>query len=177
MAQPGIRTETITLDFLTPTHRISAHMVLRGRVLADVLNDVRTSFIPLEAVFLSRLEDPARILKSFGAAILSKSHITMAIVNVGIELALKVVSPAYGSRKAYGVFATVPGFEIEGTIEFIGRPDLHALLVTNVERFIPVMHARAVMSERPEVNFTGELIFLNRDFVGLFALSGEVAQG
>ncbi len=177
MTQPGIRTGTLAVDFMTTTHRISAHMVLRGRVLADVLNDVRTSFIPVEAVFLSRLEDPARILKSFGAAILSKSHITMAIVNVGIELALRAVSPAYGSRKAYGVFATIPGFEIEGTIEFIGRPDLHALLVTNVERFIPVMHARAVMSERPEMSFTGELIFLNRDFVGLFSLGGEVAQG
>lgn len=177
MAQPGVRTGTITVDFLTPTHRVSAQMVLRGRVLADVLNDVRTSFIPLETAFLSRLEDPARILKSFGTAILSKSYITMAIVNVGVELALKVVSPTYSSRKAYSVFATVPGFEIEGAIEFVGRPDLHALLVTNVERFIPVMHARVVMSERPAMNFTGELIFLNRDFVGLFSLSGEVGQG
>jgi len=177
MTQTGIRTGTITVDFLTPTHRISAQMVLRGRVLGDVLNDVRTSFIPLETVFLSRLEEPARILKSFGAAILSKNHITMAIVNVGVEMALKTVSPAYGSRKVYGVFATIPGFEIEGTIEFVGRPDLHALLVTNVERFIPIMNAKAVMSERPEMNFAGELIFVNRDFIGLLSLSGEVAQG
>ena len=177
MTQPGIRTGTITVDFLTPTHRISAQMVLRGRVLGDVLNDVRTSFVPLEAVFLSRLDEPARILKSFGAAILSKNHITMAIVNVGIEMALKAVSPAYGSRKAYGVFATIPGFEIEGTIEFTGRPDLHALLVTNVERFIPIMNAKAVMSDRPGMSFAGELIFVNRDFIGLLSLSGEVAQG
>jgi hypothetical protein len=116
MAQPGIRSGTIAVDFLTPTHRISAQMTLRGRVLADVLNDVRTSFLPLEAVFLSRLEEPARILKSLAAAILSKDHITMAIANVGVELAVKAISPTYGTRKVYGVFATIPGFEIEGTM-------------------------------------------------------------
>ncbi|WP_143597564.1 hypothetical protein [Thermoflexus hugenholtzii] len=177
MTQPGIRSGTITVDFLTPTHRISAQMTLRGRVLADVLNDVRTSFLPLEAVFLSRLEEPARILKSFGAAILSKNHITMAIVNVGVELAVKAISPTYGTRKVYGVFVTIPGFEIEGTMEFHGRPDLHALLVTNVERFLPILNAQAVMTGRPESRFSGELIFINRDFIGLFSLSGEVAQG
>lgn len=175
MTQPGIRAGTITVDFFTPTHRISAQMVLRGRVLADVLNDIRTSFIPLEAVFISRLEEPARILKSFGTAILSKNHIAMAIVNVGVELAIKAVPPSYGSRKSYGMFAAIPGFEIEGTIEFIGRPDLHALLVTNVERFIPVMNARAVMIQRREISFAGELIFVNREFIELFSLDGEVA--
>jgi hypothetical protein len=177
MTQPGIRSGTIAVDFLTPTHRISAQMTLRGRVLADVLNDVRTSFLPLEAVFLSRLEEPARILKSLAAAILSKDHITMAIANVGVELAVKAISPTYGTRKVYGVFATIPGFEIEGTMEFHGRPDLHALLVTNVERFLPILNARAVMTGRPESRFAGELIFINRDFIGLFSLSGEVAQG
>lgn len=177
MTQPGIRAGTITADFLTPTHRISAQMVLRGRVLGDVLNDVRTSFILLKAVFLSRLDEPAHILKSFGDAILSKNHIMMVIVNVGVEMALKAVPPPYGSRKAYRVFATIPGFEIEGIIEFVGRPDLHALLVTNVERFIPIMNARAVMSKQPQTNFEGELIFVNRDFVGLFSLGGEVSQG
>jgi hypothetical protein len=75
------------------------------------------------------------------------------------------------------VFATIPGFEIEGTMEFHGRPDLHALLVTNVERFLPILNARAVMTGRPESRFAGELIFINRDFIGLFSLSGEVAQG
>ncbi|MCS7251491.1 MAG: hypothetical protein RMK32_04750 [Anaerolineae bacterium] len=175
MTQPGIRTGTITVDFLTPTHRVSAQMVLRGRVLADVLNDVRTSYISVDAVFLSRLEDPAHILKSLGTAVLNKNYITAAIVNVGIEMALKAVSPAYTSRKVYNVFATVPGFEIEGTIEFAGRPDIHALLVTNVERFIPIVNAKVVMSEKPSINFSGELIFLNRDFIGLLALSGEVA--
>lgn len=177
MTQPGIRSGTIAVDFLTTTHRISAQMILRGRVLADVLNDVRTSFIPLEAVFLSRLEEPARILKSLSTAILSKNHIAVALINVGVELALKVVPAPHGARKAYSVFATIPGFEIEGQMEFTGRPDLHALLVTNVERFIPVMNAKVAMVERPELGFAGELIFINRDLIHMFSLGGEVARG
>ncbi|MBO9361095.1 MAG: hypothetical protein J7452_02720 [Thermoflexus sp.] len=99
----------------------------------------------------------------------------MAIVNAGIELALKTIRPPEGARKVYGVFATTPGFEIEGKMEFHSRPDLRTLMVTDAERSLLILNAQAVMTGRLGSRFAGELIFINCDFTGLFSLSGEAA--
>ncbi len=174
MAQVGAR--RLTADIFADSHRISTQMALRGRVLSDVLNDTSTSYLELDIAYVSRIDHPGEILADYALSIVRKDRLTFVVIATGLEMALKQTATSYTYRRQWPVFVTVPGFEITGQIEAPANVDLRQLMAIGVDRFIPVFNGTATLSMNQQVQFSGELILINKTAIEVFCVGDKAAQ-
>jgi hypothetical protein len=171
MSQLGSR--RLTADIFADSHRISTQIAIRGRVLADVLNDANTSYLELDIAYVSRIDHPGEILADYSLSIVRKDRLTFVVVASGLEMALKQTSLSYIGRKQWPVFVTVPGFEITGQIEAPQNVDLRALMAIGVERFIPIYNGKASLSINQSIQFSGELILINKTAIEVLCVGDK----
>jgi hypothetical protein len=174
MSQLGSR--RLTADIFADSHRISTQMALRGRVLADSLNDANTSYLELDIAYVSRIDHPGEILADYALSIVRKDRLTFVVVATGLELAIKQNAIAYAYRRQWPVFITVPGFEITGQIEAPTNIDLRALMAIGVERFIPIFNGKATLSMNQTIQFSGELILINKTAIEVLCIGDKSTQ-
>ena len=173
MAQLG--SHRLTADIFADSHRISTQMALRGRFLADILNDANTSYLELDIAYVSRIDHPGEILADYALSIVRKDRLTFVVIATGLELALKQITTTFGYRRQWPVFVTLPGFEITGQIEAPANVDLRALTAVGVERFIPVFNATATLSMNQSIQFSGELILINKTAIEVLCIGDKAA--
>jgi len=165
----------LTVDFFSYTHRISTQFLVRGRPLADTMNDHTLSYVELDVAYVSRIDRPGELLSDYSVAILRKENISFCIVAAQVEMALKAVPAAqYFSRRSRQVFCTVPSFEIAGLIDVPGTLDLHKMMAIGTERFMPIFKGTATISLLQSVSFSGDLILVNKEAIEVFCV-GDVA--
>jgi hypothetical protein len=70
----------------------------------------------------------------------------------------------------------VPYFEITGQIEAPANIDLRALMATGVVRFVPVFNATAVLSINQSVQFSGELMLINKTSIEVMCIGDKSNQ-
>jgi len=173
MSQIGAR--RLTADIFADSHRISTQMSLRGRPLSDVLNDTNTSYLELDIAYVSRIDHPGEILADYSLSIVRKDRLTFIVVaNLG-DMALKQNPALKMGMRMWPVFVTVPGFEISGQIEAPSNLDLRALMAIGVERFIPVFDGKATLSMNQSVQFSGELVLINKTAVEVMCVGNKPA--
>ena len=169
---PTTRRRMLQVDFFTYSHRLSTQVNVYMRPLADQLNDPRVSWIELEIAYISRIERPAEIIADYAISTLRKEQILFAMIAGSTEGALKklpyTTTSGFYSRLLYKTWIATRSFEITGNIEWTGKLDLHTLLVTNSDRFMPILNATAVCTILPSTPFSGELILVNKDAIEMF---------
>ena len=176
MSSAQVGSRRLTVDFFSYTHRISTQFLTRGRALADTLNDHTLSYIDLDLAYVSRIDKPGELIADYGVSLLRKENISFCLVASQIELAVKGVPPAqYFSRRSRKVFCTVPSFEITGLIDVPGNVDLHKMMAIGVERFMPIYKATATISLLESVDFSGELILVNKEAIEVLCLGDAPA--
>jgi hypothetical protein len=173
MAQVGSR--RLTADIFADSHRISTQMALRGRVLSDILNDTSTSYLELDIAYVSRIDHPGEILADYALSIVRKDRLSFVVIASGVEMALKQNQTTYIYRRQWPVFITVPYFEITGQIEAPANIDLRALMATGVERFVPVYNATASLSINQSIQFSGELILINKTSIEVMCIGDKAS--
>ncbi len=171
MSQLGAR--RLTADIFSDTHRISTQMSLRGRILSDVLNDANTSYLELDIAYVSRIDHPGEILADYSLSIVRKDRLTFVVVAALSDMALKQNPALKVGARTWPVYITVPGFEINGFIHAPLNIDLRALMATGVERFIPVFDGKATLSMNQSMQFSGELILINKTAVEVLCLGNK----
>ena len=171
MSQAGSR--RLTADIFCDSHRISTQLALRDRVLSDVLGDTSTAYLELDIAYVSRIDHPGEILADYALSIVRKDRLTFIVVATGLELAVKQSTAAYGHRRQWPVFVTVPGFEITGQIEAPANIDLRSLMAIGVDRFVPVFKAMATLSMNQAIQFSGELILINKTAIEVFCVGAK----
>ncbi|HEY4690915.1 MAG TPA: hypothetical protein VIK33_16505 [Anaerolineae bacterium] len=174
---PQVGSRRLTVDFFSHTHRISTQFLLRGRPLADVLNDHTLSYIELDIAYVSRIDKPGDLIANYTTAILHKENISFCVVASQIEMALKQVPSAqYFTRRSRNVFLTVPSFEITGHIDVPGSLDLHKMMAIGVERFMPIFNATATIALLQTVQFGGDLILVNKERIQVLCVAEASAS-
>jgi hypothetical protein len=174
MTQAG--SHRLTADIFADSHRISTQLALRGRVLSDILNDTSTSYLDLDVAYVSRIDRPGEILADYALSIVRKDRLSFVVIASGLEMALKQNQATYVHRRPWPVFITVPYFEITGQIEAPANIDLRALMATGVVRFVPVFKATAVLSINQTVQFSGELILINKTSIEVMCIGDKSNQ-
>ncbi len=168
-AQVGSR--RLTVDFFSYSHRISTQFLIRGRPLADTLNDHTLSYIDLDIAYVSRIDKPGELIADYAVSLLRKENISFCLVASQIEMAVKAAPSAqYFSHRSRKVFCTVPSFEITGLIDVPSNVDLHKMMAIGVERFMPIYKATATISLLQSVEFSGELFLVNKEAVEVLCL-------
>jgi hypothetical protein len=158
-------------DFFTHSYRISGSVDVRRLPLADQLNDRTTSYLMLEDAYVSPIDRPGDITASYAMAALRKENITMAVlVSRDDGMSKKHSYGSYFGMSLKNVFLTVPQFEVRGLLQIVGKFDLHALLATGTDRFMPLLDGTTFASIKPEIQFDGGMILVNKDVVGVMCI-------
>jgi hypothetical protein len=164
----------VTADFFTHSYRVSGAVDVRRLPLADQLNDRTTSYLMLEDAYVSPIDRPGEITASYAVAVLRKENVTMAVLATKEDgLSKKHSYGSYFGTSLKNVFITVPQFEVRGFLQTVGKFDLHALLATGTDRFMPVLDSTTFASLKPDIQFDGGMILVNKDAVGVMCIKEE----
>ncbi|MGD2144628.1 MAG: hypothetical protein PVF54_09155 [Anaerolineae bacterium] len=157
-----LSTSQPVVDFFVHSYRISGRVNVASRKLADQLEDRTTSFLQLEDAYISNIEHPGDIVANHTSAVLRKERIIAAVVTREENgLSRRYTYGSYLGTYMQKAFLVVPAFEIEGHLRLSGKRDPRSVL-TSGDLFFPVLDARMRLSARPEVEFTGGVILVNR---------------
>jgi hypothetical protein len=162
----------IPIDFFTAGYRVSAHLATRAKSVADMLNDKLTSFLDLENVYISRINNPGDIVAAYGQAQLRKDNLAFAIVPVRESLSRMTRSVSYFGRQRHPVWLAMPSFEIEGDLQATGVTsfDPESYLAKSTGEYLSVVKGVARATIWPEVTYSGEAFLVNRDLIDLFCI-------
>ena len=158
----SVRPTILMVDFFTRYHRISGGVDVHSRKLADQLEDRTTDFLELEGAYISRVEHPGDIIASHTVSVLRKENILVAVV-VREEDGL-TSGESYGSYLGphlQRAFLIVSDFEVQGHLRLWGKRHLRSVL-TSGKMFVTVLDGQMRYSARPDVEFTGAVILVNR---------------
>ncbi len=168
LSDPSVkRRGWVTGDFFTHSYRVSGAVDVRRLPLADQLNDRTTSYLLLEDAYVSPIDRPGDITASYAIAALRKENVTMVVlVEKEDGLSKKESYGSYFGTSLRSVFITVPQFEIRGFLRMVGKFDLHALLATGTDRFMPLLDGTTFASFNTDFQFNGGMILVNKDVLG-----------
>jgi len=171
------RQPSINVDFLSETHRISCRVEIGATGLIGLLNNVQNSLVDVETAYVSRIQEPAKIVGNFEIGSLSKSNLVMAIVTKKESLGPQAfASGGYKQLNPVPVLVTTDTFEIRGEVEVPGKVDAEALLMGGGGgKFMPLFRAKITATQFPDAPpLTAEAMLINRTLVAAFA---AIAKG
>jgi hypothetical protein len=161
----------VTADFFMHSYRVSGAVDVRRQPLADQLNDRTISYLMLEDAYVSPIDRPGDITASYETAALRKENVTMVVLADKEDgLSKKQSYGSYFGTSLLNVFITVPQFEIRGFLQVVGKFDLHALLATGTDHFIPLLEGTTFASFKTEFQFDGGMILVNKDTIGVMCV-------
>jgi hypothetical protein len=166
------RIASINVEILSDTHRISCRVEVGATGLVGLFNDVNTSLVEASMVYISRIQEPAKIIANFETATLNKNNLAMVIVTKRESLG----PPGYASGgftrlMPYAVMITTTAFEVQGNVEVPGKLDAGALLMGGGSgRFMSLYQAKITTTRYPETPaYEAEAMLLNRNLASAFA--------
>lgn len=172
--QEQLSTVWLVADFFIHRYRISGRLDMRSKKLADQLNDQTTSFLQLEEAYISNIEHPADIAASQTISILCKRNITaITVARQEDGLPREHTYGSYFGTYLYKVFLIVPSFEIAGYLRLSGKLDLRTVLTSGTDDFVSVLDGQMRSSIRPDIVFTGGVILVNKEHIGVFCVEEE----
>ena len=168
----------LAVDFFTPGYRVSGHVSTRAHSVADLLNDRLKSYLELEEVYISRVNNPAEIVATHGHAQLLKDSLLFAIVPGRESLSRMTRSVSYFGRQRLPVWLALPTFEIVGELQVTGVTsfDLEAYLAKSIGDYVPVVNGIARATNWPDVRFEGEAFLVNERRIDLFCMGEPPTQ-
>jgi len=166
----------VQADIFTAAHRISCRIPVGPTGLLTTLNDTTLSVVDAANAYMSRLEEPAKIVNHFDFISLPKANIAFVILGRREDVGPQgVARGGYTHVLSRPVIITLPPFELNGAIETPGKLDASALLVGGTGRFMPLYQATATAIPHQEQHYSGPVMLVNRTLVA--SLAPETAKG
>jgi hypothetical protein len=161
---------TLNLDILTRSTRISCRLNAGANGLVGLLNDPKISVLDLEEAYYSRLQQPAKIVAHLPTAHMIKANVALVVLTRREDLGPQGLSRGGDTRLLpVPVLVITPYYEIQGAVEVVSKLDPSALLVGGGGPFINVYGANAMPASSPEAVFSGAVILVNRAQIELLA--------
>ncbi len=173
MAELARVTNHISGDFFTQTFRLTGRLGVGNSGLVGVLNDATNSLMEFDDVYLSRINEPGKILAHYDSTHMAKTSFEIALLqnrdDLGPEAALRGTNILV---RDFAVLIITDTFEIEGIIKQAGRFAPAAILAPGAGATIAVYEATLTATAHPEVQYTGDGVFVNRNIITLVCEKG-----
>ncbi len=160
-----------TYDLFVHNYRVSAQVDTRHRTMNDWLNDRLTSYLELFDSYVSRVDQPGRIVAHYPQAMLRKDGISFAIVPQEQSRPSGQRAYSYIGRARYEVFLALPFFEIKGEMFMAGKLDLKHFLIKEIEQFFPIGEGAARLALAPDITFEGSAFLVNKERTEFFGVT------
>lgn len=166
-----------TYDLFIHNYRVSAQVDTRHRTMNDLLNDRLTAYLELFDSYISRVDQPGRIVAHYPQAMLRKDGLSFVIVPEAQSRPSGQRAYSYIGRSRYKAFLALPFFEVTGEMFFHGKLDLHHFLVKELEHFFPVGEGTARLAFAPDITFEGEAFLANKERTEFFGVTEPPSVG
>lgn len=171
MAQQPISRGLQTYDLFVHNYRVSAQVDTRHRTMNDLLNDRLTAYLELFDSYVSRVDQPGRIVAHYPQAMLRKGGVSFVIVPEDQSRPSGQRAYSYIGRSRYEAFLALPFFEVKGEMFFHGKLDLHHFLVKELEQFFPIGVGTARLALSPDITFEGKAFLVNKERTEFFGVT------
>lgn len=163
----------INLDLFTDAYRVTGRaMVGTGGIHAE-LGNPNSKFLDLKDAYISRIHEPGVIVANYKTASFRKENINFIVLQdrrEGIPVGTQHGRSVYTRGRHIPVFLTVPSFEIQGEAIHEGKATAREILVQSMGKFQLVFAAEASASSAPEISYSGDLILVQKERIGIFCL-------
>jgi hypothetical protein len=171
MSQQLIAKSLHTYDLFVHNYRVSAQVDTRHRTMNDLLNDRLTDYLEVFDSYISRVDQPGRILAHYPQAMLRKHGISVVIVPEDQSRPSGQRAYSYIGRKRYQAFLALPFLEVKGEMFFRGKLDLRHFLVKELDQFFPVGEGVVRLALAPDISFEGEAFLVNKERTEFFGVT------
>ena len=164
----------INIDLFTDAYRVSGRTQVATSGLISELNNPNTDFLDLEDAYVSRIHEPGKIVGSYSEASFRKRNINFIILQDrrdGTVMGTAHGRSIFARGRPIPVFLTIPSFEIVGSVIHDGQTAPSTILVHTLGHFQPIFDAVACAALFPHVTYSGDLILVQKDYVGIFCLA------
>ena len=156
---------SIVANFFTPAYRIVGKVEVGNVGLLRMLRDPSTAFLQITDASMARLHEPKKLADRFDAIQLVKYGLVLIALShredVGVE-SLARGAKGYDRTNMYPIRAITADFEMEGTLEWLGRFELAALLAGGKGDFYPLYNATMRAIQVPELEVETPALIFNR---------------
>jgi hypothetical protein len=160
-----------TFDLFIHNYRVSAQVDTRHRTMNDLLNDKLTAYLELFDSYVSRVDQPGRIVAHYPQAMLRKDGISFVIVPEAQSRPSGQRAYSYIGRSRYEAFLALPFFEVNGEMLIHGKLDLHHFLVKGFEQFFPLGEGTARLAFAADIVFEGQAFLVNKERTEFFGVT------
>ena len=163
----------INLDMFTDAYRVTGRtQVGSGGILAELSNP-NTKYLEIQDAYVSRIQDPGTIVASYKMAAFRKDNINFLLLQDrrdGIPASTTHTRSVFTRGREIPVFVTVPSFEIQGAVIHEGKVTVPDILIQSMGRFQSIFAAKASASIQPDISYSGDLIMVQKDRIGVFCV-------
>ena len=166
----------INMEIFTDAYRVTGRVSVRGGGLLGELGDPNTDYLDLNDAYVSRIHQPGEIIASYNLGSFRKDNINFIVLQDrrdGVPVGSGHGTSIYNRGRPVPAFITVPSFEIHGEIMYEGKATPGAVLVHSIGRFQAIFAAEASASLFPDISYSGDLILVHKERIGIFCLGNE----
>lgn len=168
----GTRTK-ISIDLFTDAYRVTGQAMIGAGGIHAELSNPNSKYLELKDAYISRIHQPGDIVASYSTAAFRKDNMNFIVLQdrrEGIPVGTQHGRSIFTRGRNINAFFTVPSFEIQGEIVFEGKATPRDILVKSMGSYQPVFAARASASLYPDISYSGDLILIHKDRIGIFGL-------
>lgn len=166
----------VNVDIFTDAYRVSGRVSLITGSIHGELHNPNSDFLDLTDAYISRIHQPGEIVASYTQAAFRKNNINFIVMQnrkEGIPVGTQHGRSIFVRGRPYAVFLTAPSFEIQGEVMYDARPTPGAILIQSMGQFQPIFAATASASVYPDISYSGDLILVHKDRIGIFCLKDD----
>ncbi len=166
----------INLDLFTDAYRVTGNTTVGvGGINAELVNP-NSSYLEIKDAYVSRINQPGEIVTSYTTASFRKDNINFIVLQdrrVGIPVGTQHARSIFTRGRPVPIFLTVPSFEIIGEIAHEGKVTPLNTLVKSTGSYLLIFAAKASASLYPQIAYSGDLIMVSKNRIGLFCLGAD----
>lgn len=163
----------VNLDIFTDAYRVTGRTSVGAGGIYAELGNPNSKYLNIQDAYVSRINEPGALIASYKVAAFRKDNINFIVLQdrrEGISLGTQHGRSIYTRGRPLQVFLTVPSFEIKGEIVHEGKIEPRDILVKSMGQYQPIFDAKASASLYPEIFYSGDLILVSKDAIGVFGL-------
>ena len=163
----------IHMDLFTDAYRVTGSALVGAGGIHAELGNPNSKFLELKDAYVSRIHEPGDIVASYTIAAFRKDNINFIVLQdrrEGIPIGSQHGSSIFTRGREVNVFLTIPSFEIRGNVLHDGKLSAREILVQSMGQFQLVFSGAATSSFVPEIEYSGDLILVHKERIGIFCL-------
>lgn len=152
----------ISVEIYTASHRVLGRVDPGSGGMYTFMNDRTRSIVEVEGAHLSRLHQPARLVARYPTLTLNKRNVAGMLLSNRSELgSVSMTRHGYSTVRSHWVHVLLPGYELRGMLETMGRLEMSTIFTESDVVFTPLYHAQLEAILFPDIEASGPALLFH----------------